>query len=313
MAYGEIGQYIDLGFFSWRRSDAGYQIKATEPVLAEGKSDLFVLEKTETTGYQVTRPLENKVLFRAFGDLDGSPESFIEFANENGLLTQGESLATPPVNGACDRTVRGDRLSLWTDEHWILQRVLETWDWLRAGDLENLQNVILWTSSGTVKYFFAERNDLKSFRTHGAEIVNGALRRRDNGARLRIMEGEFDSPGLIERFVRGDVILPAQTAVQLLVNRQLSKHPVRPMLLMDKKNALKQYFVPENLLAAMWFQLFQGLSGERKFKKCSVCHLWEDVTEKRANWSRHPECAGRIRTRKYREKLKEAAKSGEKG
>ena len=58
----------------------------------------------------------------------------------------------------------------------------------------------------------------------------------------------------------------------------------------------------------MWFQFFQAASGERKHKRCEVCKKWEDVTDKKATWTKHPECAGRVRTAKYRERIKEEGK-----
>ena len=68
----------------------------------------------------------------------------------------------------------------------------------------------------------------------------------------------------------------------------------------DNYHHLKQGQVPENLLAAMWYQFLQTITGEKKFKRCAVCNNWEDVTYKKATWKQHPECGNRKRVNRYR-------------
>ena len=132
---------------------------------------------------------------------------------------------------------------------------------------------------------------------HEKNYINPLL-----GLLVGILVSEERDPYLLSRIVPCDVVIPAQMVIQKLINKKLSvsEYPVTPKLLMDKNNNLKQYLVPQNLLSAMWFQFFQAASGERKFKKCEICHKWEDVTEKRSSWSMHPNCAARVRMRRSR-------------
>jgi len=39
----------------------------------------------------------------------------------------------------------------------------------------------------------------------------------------------------------------------------------------------------------MWFQLFQAVTGERKYKQSAFCQTW-DVTGLRSDWKGHRSC-----------------------
>jgi hypothetical protein len=60
--------------------------------------------------------------------------------------------------------------------------------------------------------------------------------------------------------------------------------------------------VPDTLLATMWFQLYQILSGHKKLKRCLVCQQLMDVTDCRRSKRKHDHCSKRERMRKYEEK-----------
>lgn len=57
---------------------------------------------------------------------------------------------------------------------------------------------------------------------------------------------------------------------------------------------------PETLLSAMWYQFSEELSGHRKYKYCSHCNTWQDVTNNHSNWSGHPECVNAARVSSWR-------------
>jgi hypothetical protein len=93
--------------------------------------------------------------------------------------------------------------------------------------------------------------------------------------------------------------------VSLKVNCYL-KRGVYPVVWREK-DGLMVYLKPRDLLSAMWLQFYFVLVGEKRIKRCSICGLWEDVTDKTKAWSKHVECAQRERFRKYyHEKLKRA-------
>lgn len=315
-------QYLDLGFFSWPLSNAGYYIdRDAIPDLLSGMAGKvdgpFILEKPETIGYLRTKPLnDNPSLFLEFADLDGSEKSIVDFTNQHGLLTQGIMLENIPheikdKNGCIltTRVIRGNDLCSWRHEHFFLKHTIQVWKWLSENAAEKLGLVIRWTNSNKIiDYFIGPEHDLRIFHRDGGAYPQKdySLKAISTGETLDIIRGELASdrsqPVLMSRLVPGDVTIPAQAVIQKMINKKLSEYPVKPMLLMDEHNKLQQYFVPENLLSAMWFQFFQAATGAKKFKRCVVCHQWEDVTNKRSTWTKHPECAGRERTAKYRQR-----------
>ena len=321
--FREVGQYLDLGFFIWPKANAGYYIDSNAvPDLLTCVDDKvtgpFIIETPETTGYVTTMPLnDNQTLFLDFAEIDGSEKSMIEFANQHGLLTDGTLLENIPhhsraVGGGTiiSKLIWGDTLVSWQNAHFAMKHTVQLWEWLKILDLEKLSLIIHWYDDNrAIRYFLGAEDDLRAMCKDGAIMgPDHVKRRKDNNEPLRLLNGELASelspPGLLARFVPGDVVIPAQTAMQKIINEKLKEYPTRPMLLMDNSNKLKQYFVPKNLLSAMWFQFFQAASGERKHKRCEVCKKWEDVTDKKATWTKHPECAGRERTAKYRERIK---------
>lgn len=73
-------------------------------------------------------------------------------------------------------------------------------------------------------------------------------------------------------------------------------------------NRIKQSWFPlikpNSLLAAMWYQLSEEISGNRKYKQCEFCHKWQDVTDNNENWRYHADCAAKKRINHYRSKKK---------
>lgn len=320
--YQEVGQYLELGFFTWPRANAGYYIDNNAEQFREsftnegdGTPGPFILETPESTGYIMTRPLDdNPTLFLDFAGIDGSRESMISFANQHGLLTKEIMLDNIPhdtktVEGYTVKSkfILGDTIDLWQREHFAMKHIVQLWEWLRNRDLEKLNLSIHWYDANrAIRYTLGAEDDLRAYKKDGGIMgADQVWRRPDNNEPLNLIIRELASetypPGLLSRFMIGSVEIPAQAVIQKVINEKLRKYPTSPMLLMNKDNHLKQYFVPQNLLSAMWFQFFQTVSGERKYKRCEVCNKWDDVTNKRASWSKHPECAARVRTAKYRE------------
>ena len=310
--YQDPGQYIDLGFFVWPISKEGYYIaqeaktdvfyKMRIMVNSQGK-DLgeekgpFVIEKAETTEYLISKPLEESPsLFLDFAELDGLEENMLRFANQYGLLFREITLESAPQT----KSVFGDRLSLWQREHRELKNAVELWKWIKKKNTEKLNLVITWHDNNkTIKYVFGSEDKIKAYRKEG--ITKDGLFGLELGILASAEEPELNTH-LLSRIVPGDVIIPAQIVLQRIMNKKLQQYPVWPKLLLDKDKNLRQYLYPENLLSAMWFQFFQAVSGEKKYKKCEVCNKWEDVTDKRSSWAMHPNCAARERMRRRREK-----------
>lgn len=81
------------------------------------------------------------------------------------------------------------------------------------------------------------------------------------------------------------------------INSHLSRK-VSPFLKITE-SGFEPYLASRDLLSALWLQFYFAVLGERKLKRCAVCGLWEDVTDKTEAWTMHPECGARKRSKKY--------------
>lgn len=335
--YKQVGQYLDLGYFEWRKADKGYYWdreaipggvfipKDDKALKVDTNKDQkiagpFLLIKPES-GYTWYEPLiDEPTLFLEFSELNPSENEIINFAERYGMLLKTGEVEvhtpryvffegeTPPwlkhglgqysiTENKMSLGVYGESLNFWYREIKEIKRTIQIWHWLKEQDTEKLNLVITWIDKETVNYVFSTEEEIKTFHRKGFD------------AEYRYLEAGYlrssTEPIVFSRFNYGDVFLPAQYLLQRTINKKLDEYPTVPRLLLDKKNKLIQYLVPNNLLAAMWFQFYQAVTGEKLFKRCEVCRKWEDVTNNKVTWSKHPECAGRERAANYRERKKE--------
>lgn len=262
-----VGQYIDLGWSTWDRSNAGYEWHTDEGVVR-------LIEKAETTNYVCYEPLSIPTLFLQFAELNpDDSNSLLQFANKYGPLCIPASV-TPVMSSP-----PGETLEFWQTELIGIKNLVNLWQWQKTNNLAMLNQVITWERSQgesppAVWYAFNDEEP---------QLVT-------------------EHPSILSRFKPGDVLFPALHLIANTVMGKLRDWPVDPFLFVTPQGELVQRFVPKTLLAAIWFQVFQAVSGEKRFKRCDVCQLWEDVTDKKATWRRHTECATRERMRKFRSK-----------
>ena len=85
---------------------------------------------------------------------------------------------------------------------------------------------------------------------------------------------------------------------------------VSPRLLMDHDWTLERRFRPHNLLAALWFQFFQTIQGQRRTVTFMHCHEWIDATGHRRSKKAHTACVYRrkISRLQWRKSLKAVTK-----
>jgi len=172
-----------------------------------------------------------------------------------------------------------------------------------------LSQVIRWTNDDNIQYLFGELGDIATFSSTGIQYdSNGNCLTDLKGYIVPRSHRLFDKPqhDLFKRIAKNDYFLPAQFIIQQIINKNLDQYPVKPRLLMDKNNTLKQFFVPSSLLSCMWFQFFQVVTGERKIKQCAYCGQWENITNKYASWKYHSHCGNKARVKKHRERQKES-------
>lgn len=299
--YPEVGEYIDFGRFKWQKSNKGYYIDndAISTVDTE-KQGPFILENPETSRYITTSPLKNDpTLFLRFADLTGVDNEFINFANDNGLLKWSVLLShtkhdKKDANGvwSSNRLVMGDQLSDWRTEHFEMKSLTQIWRWIKDRAIEKLRLVARWTKDkNSIIFFVGAEKDIK---LSSIEYVHPSVRT------WKLFRGD-GSP--FSQFANDDVLGPSIYLLQIGICNALKENRVNPVLMADENNRLQPFLHPENLAAAMWFQFYQAVTSESKFKRCEICGKWENVTNKKDSWRRHPSCGGRVRTAQYRIRL----------
>lgn len=289
---------------------------------------------------------EEPTLFLKFAEVIPTRKGILEFANRYGMLTYGETQVITPryrlepaqeeqireqgglvthvqrgEKTEAYQTVFGESLRFWQHEIQDMAWTVQVWEALKEKDVEFLKRVIYWSGNEAVGCVLVNipREALTQF--ENAEEVLEATR-PNNWDYLRAylpepeeiplsvssswLATEWTNREILSRFKPGDLHLPAQYLVQSRINKKLKKYVTKPRLLLDEKNQLKPYLMPENLLAAMWYQFYLAAVGEKRFKRCSVCGRWEDVTEKTVAWTKHEACANRERVEKYRQAVREA-------
>ena len=114
-------------------------------------------------------------------------------------------------------------------------------------------------------------------------------------------------PGIFPRFRRTDPTLPARVALVIQLNKKLAG-VASPYLLPNRHGQLEGSVRPHNLLAALWVQLFQAITGQRRIVPCSHCGELMDVTGSRRSKKAHGRCAHNAKMRHYRQRLTKAAR-----
>ena len=269
----------------------------------------FLIESPKSTGLIDTDPLKESNLFLKFAALEPEPESIKNFADEYGLLTRGFFLRTPAYSypkgedkskpwrhGGCltldeDSSklktfgiVQGEPFAFWRYAIAHIKAATTIWEMLGNEDLAALEPMIFWDSEEDSVRVMVPLVFKNYSMVHPIDVASWDYR-----------------PAVFERLRRGDVVKPAKLALQEIINKNLWSLNVNPTLTLDDEGGLAPYFYPQTLLAAMWFQLFQAVIGEKKYKRCELCGLWEDVTDRTAKWKKHPECANRDRVKRSRE------------
>ncbi|MGB9859393.1 MAG: hypothetical protein ACPLQP_05605 [Moorellaceae bacterium] len=327
--------YLDIQqtFFVWYRSEKGYYWEweaepggpfdislagTTRPLTDETKRQLrkeiqppFLLELPETTGYLPRRVLEEETkLFLEFAELATTCEGILKFANKYGRLTYGETQVQTPKHR---KTVFGESLGFWQWEIRDMAWAVWVWEALKEEDEGFLRRVIYWSDDGqAVGYVLLYPKEVLTRFESAAEAVKAIFARNnqqlpeDTKISWGWLASEKVNREVFRRCRPGDFFLPARYLLQATINEKLKVYATRPVLLLGDKNNLVPYLMPENLLGAMWLQLYFAAVGEKRFKRCSACGDWEDVTDKTAAWTKHEACANKKRVEKYRQAVRKA-------
>lgn len=270
---------------------------------------LMAMPGSETIEYQ---PLEdNTTLFLEFADIDlddWDRESLLAFVNKYGPLTEDVFVSKLPDMEEVSRSSpadmmqrvtdgiigTGDSLNFWEQEireMSLITQVLESWKERSRKNLHALRKYEV--GSDWIDYQFVD----------GAFHV-GKWRDFDSSAFIRTrIEGAFHAFNDVYESKK-EIFLAAQTMLTIWENAKLEDLVIRPQLSLNDKGEISQYLVPENLLTAMWVQLYQAIVGERRFKRCEICGEPKDVTNKNSNWRYDTHCYNAQKQKEYRENLR---------
>jgi hypothetical protein len=227
-------------------------------------------------------------LFLEFAKLKPTQESVCQFANRYGLLFEYSDIEDVVVQRG--RMLLGSTLPEWNDEIGRINAIVNLWEAVEGRKIEELQKVIKWNDNG-VKYWIKSRSGAQ----WGSVLAHTA---------------DADYEVMIARFKSGNILQPARYALRREINRRIATATTVPRLMWApgeqrhgqplKPDAhMRIAFVPSNLLAAMWLQFAQAVTGEYKLRTCKGCLAYFQVGPggKRADADT---CSPKCRQRKKR-------------
>jgi hypothetical protein len=273
----------DLTAFYWRVPECGFEWIRAKRAIHPSAMQRGVRRKTEDAWYLLTKsitpvphrnydPLQETGLFRTFADLNPIKQGVCEFADRYGLLGSDPTRdrapsvrVLRPIGGNQFREDAGETLEAWIAEQHAVRDAVALWDAIKArpdGSYgkavtpdKYLAGLIQWAGDGAVSYAPVSRT--------GFQIVSQA------------------QPELFRRFTPGDISLPAQYALQRIVNGKLEEHASTAKLLWDwgRRNPdLRFQVVPMSLIGAVWLQLALAVDGDKNYRRCESCRKWFELS-----------------------------------
>ncbi len=309
-------------FFLWGRPNRGYRWVEPSEIeqglnigLLNNLAGPFMVEDKSSLNYVLYHPLEEEpTLFLKFAACATDLPSILDFANQYGCLREVStdsqfrlvrhffmadfSLVRKrfPLRNEYDL----DSLDFWRNEIEDMRKTVQIWEWLSEQNESQLAQIIKWkeTDSDFIQPFIEwDRNYIASSYSYGGS---------DSPLVETFGQGDANSLysplGDYSSFIPGDLFLPARYLIQNRINEKMIRFPSYIQLAANDEGDVVNCIQPRNLLAAMWLQFFAVIGGTKKVKRCSVCGEWEDVSNNRSTWTKHPECAAREKTARYRQK-----------
>ncbi len=261
--------YLDISYFSWSVPDKGYVwIENTDFVQSEPASKILIINQKMQTE-NIIRPLANSELWLKFAQLETSCDHIESFANSFGWLGVGEAII---YKGNGTAMIVGESFLRWELEIRLLKTISQLWEWTKEENEEKLKKSITWNKSNVYfqNAFFKQ-------------LIAGYGMKR---------------PEFFNVWTYGDLYGPAQVFIQEVLNEKLKE--IHPRLLFNKDGNLQEYIYPKTLIAAIWYQFFQVITGQKKFIRCEICNEWMDVTEKRSDKTQHTKCGNLMRQKKLK-------------
>lgn len=255
--------FQNLFEFSWSVHTRGYRWLVEEALGGEPSREPLLVPQDEFgtwTRLHPSYPLRDRPdLFRTFADTDPTEDGILQFANEHGTLGSPawdeqiyyRSCKTPPFV-----KVTAERSSYWRGQILQMRRLLRLSDYIREGNVSELKKYIRWDSDGERVWYCDEAEGL-----------------------IETISDGINNP-VAKQVPKGNVTKPARFYLQETINLQLVHCQISARLRMtEESDGLGMYFVPGNLIAALWVQFAQSLDGARRFRKCTECETWFELTK----------------------------------
>ncbi len=260
----------------------------------------FFLVPKEGSRARSYAPLEDApALYRQFGDRETTLESTLAFANEYGHL--GGRGTRRVIWTRDNKVAMGEPVALWTEEIKSMQRAIRLWDSLRAGQLQALSDEFdkapfVELEPGNVKYepsakewqepvaasFIAPPVEMSYYVSPPIETVSLEDRWEKYAGQRRIQ-------------------MWALSEIQALVNNHISGRLSPTLAWSDETNSLQLRFVPDGLLSALWVQLAQAITLNKRYGQCAQCGAWFEISPRAARKNR-VYCSNACKTRAFRER-----------
>lgn len=249
-------------------------------------------------------------------DQETSLAEFVQFANTYGRLIPLSSTNAFKYNlklPDCD--VHEQSFAYWQQEKFFMKYTYDLWSnsqqpqftWLLIKTNQNTANHILQTPQWRPKDIIPLPDELDALDFALSLVQMG-------GYFLEVVPTNFLQHFKFPIFQHDieNVPKPVQQLKMiwlskfLLFNMSDEKTSCEYSLQFDAKtNSWHPFIRPRTLLAAMWYQLSEEISGKKKFKQCKYCDQWQDVTDNNENWDAHPDCANAMRVKNWRKKQKQ--------
>ena len=240
-------------------------------------------------------------LFSDFEALEPTREHVLEFANRYGWLGIGDPLYTDKGSVL----FHGEGLNLWRNEIVNIQICSRVSEWIDSQNESELATRIEWTPSRDGVRF--------NWASIGREPINPILytdrRRIERLAKLTergfvrhdYIAGKNFNPELLTIWTPGDVLGPANAWLVRQINKNVHGR-VWVGLILDQNGEKQPVMHAENLLAAIWYQFYGSVIGEKKLVRCEVCKRWMDATKNRRSKRMHSQCSMWLRNQRRTER-----------
>ena len=291
--------------FLWPVPTAGFRIEAGTFLGTAKPQRCLVAEPSNEV--ELYNPLvEQRSLFRVFGELGPGDLSIVSFAKRHGMLSEGSMTGR---SSSHKMALQAEPLSLWKTEIHAMRLAIDLLDALRIHDVAAL---LRWLS----------------FHKRGSQIrvaYTGQVKGSGILTRLVIADESLGINSWRVEFLKEDkVALAGSFALQDMLNRRLTAHVTARTLFLCPPNRtaalqggetsvpLGLRLVPKNLLGALWLQLARAVDEGREYRRCVACEKWMEISLEVFRKNRRT-CSERCRQKAQRQRRAQVRKMHSRG